>query len=144
MQAKPGVHNYRLKKCAKRGTRSRHQIWSPEVGTRFGSQKLVPDLVPRSGYQSVRSVGNIIVTSQGGQKWVPNVAPRSGYQIWSPEVGTRFGPQKWVPDLVLEMPRNGAQVGVEYMCTLWVEQCTSVRHPRETSLKPKPHQTLPP
>ena len=50
---------------------------APEVGTRFGAQK-----------------------------WVPDLVPRSGYQIWFPEVGTRFGPQKWVPELVLEVPRN--------------------------------------
>ena len=62
-KAKPGVDKVWSKKNA-------FNV-APEVGTRFGAQK-----------------------------WVPNLAPRSGYQIWCPEVGTKFGAQKCVPDLV--------------------------------------------
>ena len=41
-------------------TRSGYQIWCPEVGTKFGPQKWVPNLAPRSRYQIVPRTGDQI------------------------------------------------------------------------------------
>ena len=57
-------------------------------------QKRRPNLEwTKSGLKKAFNVAPEVGTRFGAQKWVPNLAPRSGYQIWCQEVGTQFGAQ---------------------------------------------------